>query len=130
MNINDITITKEEIKQLKEIEDELNRAYRYSYKRQTTTKQNEMVATILKKYGIKVSCNHCPQSVFEAYKQLGRIYFNSIEKHKEEEITAELTTPILIPDEVKENTLIDENQSKMVDSKKATTKRGRPRSKK
>lgn len=94
-------LTKEEIKELEEVKEELLRAYKYSYKRNTTSKQNEIVKNIVNKYGYKFTCNHCPQSVFEMFKQLGKIYCATLEKE------------------------IAENQQKSIDSKKSTNKRGR-----
>lgn len=119
----DIYLTSEQIQQLKVLEPAFETVTKHNYKRGTTHKQNEMLLQIwndANNTNRKVNWG-CTACVMQIYKDMAQLYDKSVEKQKEEEITKELTNPILIPEKE-----VKENQSKMVDSAKSK-KRGRPR---
>lgn len=112
----------EQIEKIKYLEYHFNKA-KNGYLKATSRNDNMLVAGILDEYnGIKTprnfNCGHC---MLKMYQEMADIYFKSL--MHEQEITAELTEPINIP--VKENALINENQSIKDDSKKK--KAGRPK---
>lgn len=91
---------KEQIEKLKDAEIYFNTIINHQFKRATTRVMNEMVKevyeeTTKEKIG---KLNHfCGACINDLYRKAGTLYFQSIEKMKEEDITAELTEPINIP---------------------------------
>lgn len=110
------TLTEKDIQQLKDAKDYFEQVKR-GYIRSTPTTLNKKVEAIYEEVTGKKQNIHCGQCLYTLYKEMGKIYEKAIEDiKKEQEITAELTEPVLIP----------EKQSKTIDSEKSK-KKGRPK---
>lgn len=110
--------SKEDIEKLREYEYYFTTTVKYGYKRNTVKQVNEYIADIYdsatsEKINRNFSCNKC---VFDMFTTVGKLYFASIEYHKNNEENN-------VPEPLKE----EEPTTIKEDEKKTVKKAGRPK---
>lgn len=115
---NEIRYTDEEMQKLKECEKHFKTVTGSQFLRCTPTAMNNMVRDILAAHNVtKFNCKVCRKVIYDMYNYAGKIYLNQLKE--QEQITAELTEPIIIEQS-------KEKQTEKVDLTKSK-KKGRPK---